>query len=278
MLLQEHPSLQVADLTQLHRWVASFASCRSLGLPATLHKEFKQARCSMIGSRRADPEGPALPPGWRPTQEGQAIHRDIHTKQLSAAASTTADIRQAPPPPPEALSDHEPLQDNLFVKCLPDNNLNRSRLALDNGNRRTLLIEQAAALSKLRGPLFYSHYFVVCNLKKHIQLAPDFGQHERVYHPLCTFGPPSTADIEDSLNDTDRFGGCLLFQDREAADALNTSHRHVKQIVVIGCPPPALFSDTNLCNGSALEGLLLDSLVIMMAWSRCLQVSVDAGR
>ena len=146
------------------------------------------------------------------------------------------------------------------VECLPPKELN-IRNARSCKRLRRVLTKPALALGKLRGPLFCSYYFVVCNLKKQIQLAPDFRQHERVYHPLCTFGAPSTADIEESLNDTDRFGGCLLFQDCEAADALNESHLNVKQIVVIACPPPALLSDNALRSQDLQDKILLHSLV-----------------
>ena len=146
------------------------------------------------------------------------------------------------------------------VECLPPKKLNINNTCSDERLQR-VLTTPALALGKLRGPLFCSYYFVVCNLKKQIQLAPDFGQHERVYHPLCTFGAPSTADIEESLNDTDRFGGCLLFQDCEAADALNESHLNVKQIVVIACPPPALLSDNALRSQDLQDKILLHSLV-----------------
>lgn len=104
---------------------------------------------------------------------------------------------------------------------------------------------------------------VVCNLRAHIQHAPDFLRHERVYHPQCTFGPAATADIDDSVNDPGRFAGCLLFTDRNAADALHQSHQGVKQIAVVSCPPPEVFSIGHAAIAPA-EGSMLAGLVRMV--------------
>eukprot|EP00892_Ulva_mutabilis_P009684 jgi/Ulvmu1/7088/UM033_0149.1 len=132
-------------------------------------------------------------------------------------------------------------------------------------------------MASLREPLFYSYEFVVCNLKAHIQQAPDFVQHERVYHPLCTFGPPTTKDIEASLNDEGRFGGCLLFQDQAAAEALRASHLNVRQIVLIACPLPALPNKTEDLHAQAFQpapapGLLCS--LVRLVFRDCDQLKV----
>lgn len=170
-----------------------------------------------------------VPTFSRVTAEGNEIIAE-------AANATTRQV-----PPPEPLPADVPLEGKQFMIPLPSLTLNRQRLA--DSDRRDSLINKATAMSKHRGPLFCSLFFVVCNLKKEIQLAPDFVEHDRLYHPLCTFRPPSTADIEGSLHDFGRFEGCLLFQDRETADALREEHRNVKQIVLIACRLPAILSD-----------------------------------
>ena len=185
---------------------------------------------------------------WQSTADGCLIQ---------TAPEDTSIVRASPP---ERQKWH-PRTPTRPVAPLLDHPLNRKAFRHHNISLRDARLRQVQDLFLLPGPLFFSYYFIVCNLSKHIQLAPDFVEHDRVYHPRCTFGAPSTADIEESLNNPGRFGGCLLFEDREVADALSKRHLNVKQIVVSACPVPPLLSDPTLrCQNYKLGGLL-ESLV-----------------